>query len=70
MLTLDDLGRDGCQRVRARRAIADSPAAGRDGSAPTGAIGEVCDVDHINGVAFVDFGSGAIACDAVELEAE
>jgi hypothetical protein len=69
VLTLEDLGRDGFQCVCARRAIADSPAAGRDSSAPAGATGEVCDVDHVNGVAFVDFGSGAIACLASELEA-
>lgn len=66
-LTFDDLKGDWCRYVRARRSIADVPSAEHDSSAPKCAIGEVCDVDEMNGVAFVDFGGGAIACHLDEL---
>jgi len=66
-LSLDDLGRDWARFVVARRSIEDSPLAASDGSANRGAVGEVCDVDRCNDVAFVDFGDGAIACVAEDL---
>jgi hypothetical protein len=66
-LTFDDLKGDRCRYVRARRSIADAPSADHDSSAPKCAVGEVCDVDESNGVAFVDFGTGAIAVTPDEL---
>ncbi len=55
-------------RVRARQRIQDSPlVAGVDGSATKGQIGNVVDVVPCDGLVFVDFGRGAIACAPDEL---
>lgn len=65
-LSLDDLGR--MDRVRARRLICDSPLSSEGSSSvPPGVAGDVCDVDFVNGVVFVDFGDGAIACEPHDL---
>lgn len=56
------------QMVCARSPIADSPLAREAASVPRGAIGTVDDVDESNGVVFVDFGHGSIACEPGELQ--
>lgn len=69
-LTADDCSR--VHAVRARRAILDVPSAHVPADASRGDIGEVCDVDTCGWpepLVFVDFGRGAIACLASELEA-
>lgn len=63
-MNLDDC--KGLRYARARVAISDSPLS--DGAdAARGAVGEVCDVDICDGIVFVDFGRGAIACLPSEL---
>lgn len=64
-MTLEEIGRR--TFVAARRRIEDAPLARAPAPALRGAVGEVCDVDIVNGVAFVDFGGGAIACTTDDL---
>jgi hypothetical protein len=66
-LTLDDLSRL-YGPVRAVREIHDNPLSAHDGSVPKGTLGEICDIDGCNDIAFVDFGEGAIACVPADLE--
>lgn len=55
--------------VSAKRFIRDSPLAKDDCSAAKGEIGEVQDYDSLEGLYYVDFGSGAIACLPSEIQA-
>ena len=55
------------ERVMAIWSIADSPLSRDDASAQRGAIGSVVDYDSCAELYFVDFGRGAIACEADEL---
>lgn len=52
----------------ARRAIHDSPLASVDASARRGERGDVVDVDELDGLVYVDFGRGAIACYPEEIK--
>jgi hypothetical protein len=52
----------------ARHAIPDSPLAGEDSSAKRGQRGDVADVDELDGLVYVDFGRGAIACAPEEIK--
>jgi hypothetical protein len=52
----------------ARRSIHDSPLASADASARRGERGDVVDVDDLDGLVYVDFGRGAIACYPEELK--
>lgn len=53
--------------VRARCSIPDHPLARIDGSARRGDLGSVDDIDTADGLWWVDFGRGAIACTPEEL---
>lgn len=50
------------KRVKAIVDIEDSPLASEDGSCKRGAIGECEDFSEVDGLLYVDFGRGAIAC--------
>ncbi|MFA7301945.1 MAG: hypothetical protein WC069_06565 [Candidatus Shapirobacteria bacterium] len=54
-------------KVCAKRDIHDSPCSKVDGGAKRGEVGWIQDYDQCAELFFVDFGSGAIACEPDEL---
>jgi hypothetical protein len=58
----------GTETAIARRAICDSPLADVDAGARRGERGDVVDVDDLDGLVYVDFGRGAIACYPEEIK--